>query len=174
MGLPAVLLFFREYGQTSGHFVHKLGCGRGTGAFIYAQSADETSPALAAFAPASTALFSCRFKRSCPPRWQRRLKRQRRQSVEHTTLCYAKSCAKGCPFGNPAQRVTASPVPTGRKRGTISSPPIVPLLLSHSACRLPNLNVPQYFLIGCQPKIQFLFFYSIRSRTARGNAFIKI
>ena len=57
MGLPDVLLFFREYGQTSGHFVHKLGCGRGTGAFIYAQSADETSPALAAFAPQAQPCF---------------------------------------------------------------------------------------------------------------------
>jgi hypothetical protein len=32
-----------------------------------------------------------------------------------------------------------------------------PLLLSHSACRLPKLNVSQYFLIGCQPRITFLF-----------------
>ena len=38
--------------------------GRGTGAFIYALSADETRPALAAPRHASTALFSCRFK--CP------------------------------------------------------------------------------------------------------------
>ena len=36
--------------------------GRGTGAFIYALSADETRPALAAPRHASTALFSCRFK----------------------------------------------------------------------------------------------------------------
>ena len=45
--------------------------GRGTGAFIYALSADETSPALAALRYASTALFSCRFKYPCPPRRQR-------------------------------------------------------------------------------------------------------
>ncbi len=38
--------------------------GRGTGAFIYALSADESRPALAAPRHASTALFSCRFK--CP------------------------------------------------------------------------------------------------------------
>ena len=44
---------------------------RGTGAFIYALSADETSPALAALRHASTALFSCRFKYPCPPRRQR-------------------------------------------------------------------------------------------------------
>ena len=45
--------------------------GRGTGAFIYALSADETSPALTASRHAITALFSCRFKRPCPPRRQR-------------------------------------------------------------------------------------------------------
>ena len=45
--------------------------GRGTGAFIYAQSAVETRPVLAAPRHASTALFSCRFKCPCPPRRQR-------------------------------------------------------------------------------------------------------
>ena len=40
--------------------------GRGTGAFIYALSADESRPALAAPRHASTALFSCRFKCPCP------------------------------------------------------------------------------------------------------------
>ena len=45
--------------------------GRETEAFIYALSADETSPALAALRHAITALFSCRFKRPCPPRRQR-------------------------------------------------------------------------------------------------------
>ena len=53
--------------------------GRGTGAFIYAQSAVETRPVLTALRHASTALFSCRFKCPCPPRRQRHLKRQRRQ-----------------------------------------------------------------------------------------------
>ena len=56
--------------------IHKFGVGRGTGAFIYALSADETRPALAAPRHASTALFSCRFKSCrfkcpCPPRRQR-------------------------------------------------------------------------------------------------------
>jgi len=45
--------------------------GRGTGAFIYALSADETRPALEAPRHTSTALFSCRFKCPCPPRRQR-------------------------------------------------------------------------------------------------------
>ena len=45
--------------------------GRGTGAFIYAQSAVETRPVLTALRHASTALFSCRFKCPCSPRRQR-------------------------------------------------------------------------------------------------------
>src|SRR5699024_10957114 len=45
--------------------------GRGTEAFIYAQSAVEDRPALTAPRHASTALFSCRFKYPCPPRRQR-------------------------------------------------------------------------------------------------------
>ena len=45
--------------------------GRGTGAFIYAQSAVETRPVLTAPRHASIALFSCRFKCPCPPRRQR-------------------------------------------------------------------------------------------------------
>ena len=47
------------------------GVRRGTGAFIYAQSAVETRPVLTALRHASTALFSCRFKCPCPPRRQR-------------------------------------------------------------------------------------------------------
>ena len=53
-----------------GHFVPKSGVGRGTGAFIYALSADESSPALAAPRHAITALFSCCFKCACPTRRQ--------------------------------------------------------------------------------------------------------
>ena len=45
--------------------------GRRTGAFIYALSAVENRPALAAPRHTSTALFSCRFKCPCPPRRQR-------------------------------------------------------------------------------------------------------
>ena len=45
--------------------------GRGTGAFIYALSAVETRPALAAPRYTSTALFSCRFKCPCHPQRQR-------------------------------------------------------------------------------------------------------
>ena len=51
--------------------IHKFDVGRGMGAFIYALSAGETSPVLAAPRHAITALFSCRFKCPCPPGWQR-------------------------------------------------------------------------------------------------------
>ena len=62
---PGVWLQLRDTLSTS------RSVGRGTGAFIYALSADETRPALAAPRHASTALFSCRFKCPCPPRRQR-------------------------------------------------------------------------------------------------------
>jgi len=62
--------FFVSVSTSSGHFVPKSGVGQGTGAFIYALSAGETSPALAAPCHAITALFSCRFKCPCPPRRQ--------------------------------------------------------------------------------------------------------
>ena len=62
--------FFVSVSTSSGHFVPKSGIGRGTGAFIYALSADETTPALAAPRHTITALFSCCFKCSCHPGWQ--------------------------------------------------------------------------------------------------------
>ena len=66
--IPATHFFYGVYQQL--HFVPKSGVGRGTGAFIYALSADETSPAVAAPRHAITAPFSCRFKCPCPPRRQ--------------------------------------------------------------------------------------------------------
>lgn len=68
--LPAHFNFSGSVSTSSGCFVPKFGVGRGTEAFIYALSADETSPALAALRHAITALFSCRFKCPCPPRRQ--------------------------------------------------------------------------------------------------------
>ena len=59
--------FFVSVSTSSGHFVPKSGVGQGTGAFIYALSAGETSPALAAPCHAITALFSYRLKCPCPP-----------------------------------------------------------------------------------------------------------
>ena len=68
--LPAHLNFERKIRLLFRESVHKFGVGCGTGVFIYALSADESSPALAAPRHAITALFSCCFKCPCPPWWQ--------------------------------------------------------------------------------------------------------
>ena len=75
--------------------------GRGTGAFIYALSADESRPALAAPCHAITALFSCRFKRPCPPRRQRHFHGNADRA--YNTLHFASKvvCQGASPFGNP-------------------------------------------------------------------------
>ena len=78
--------------------------GRGTGAFIYALSADENSPALAAPRHAITALFSCRFKCPCPPRRQRHFRSNADRA--YNTLHFASKvvCQRESPFGNPGQQ----------------------------------------------------------------------
>ena len=86
--------FFVSVSTSSGHFVPKSGVGRGTRAFIYALSADKTSPAFAALRHAITALFSCRFKCPCPPRRQRHFTATPTERITHYTV-QAKSCAKG-------------------------------------------------------------------------------
>ena len=75
--------------------------GRGTGAFIYALSADETSPALAAPRHASTALFSCRFKCPCPPRRQPHFRSNADRA--YNTLHFASKvvCQRGAPLETP-------------------------------------------------------------------------
>lgn len=78
--------------------------GRGTGAFIYALSADENRAALAAPRHTSTALFSCRFKCPCPPRRQRHFHGNADRA--YNTLHFASKvvCQRGHPFGNPRQQ----------------------------------------------------------------------
>ena len=66
-----ICLLFRECVHKFGTFCPEVRHRTRDGAFIYALSADETSPALAAPRHAITALFSCRFKCPCPPRRQR-------------------------------------------------------------------------------------------------------
>ena len=88
-------------------FVPKSGVGRGTGAFIYTLSADETSSALAAPRHAITALFSCRFKCPCPPRRQRHFHGNTDRA--YNTLHFASKvvCQKGlCPLWIPPQEKT--------------------------------------------------------------------
>ena len=62
--------FYRSKSTSSGHFVTKSSVERGTGDFIYALSADETTPVFAAPRHTITALLSCCFKCPCPPGWQ--------------------------------------------------------------------------------------------------------
>ena len=74
--LPAHFNFERKICLLFRECVHKFGTfcpevRRRTRAFIYALSAGETSPALAALRHTITTLFSCCFKSHCPPRRQR-------------------------------------------------------------------------------------------------------
>ena len=66
-----ICLLFRECVHKFGTFCPEVRRRTRDGAFIYALSADETSPALAAPRHAITALLSCRFKCPCPLRRQR-------------------------------------------------------------------------------------------------------
>ena len=78
--------------------------GRRTRAFIYALSADETSPALAAPRHIITALFSRCFKCACPPRRQRHFRSNADRA--YNTLHFASKvvCQGASPFGNPGQQ----------------------------------------------------------------------
>ncbi len=80
--------------------------GRGTGAFIYALSADESRPALAAPRHASTALFSCRFKCPCPPRRQRHFHGNAGRAYNTLHFASQSRVPNGgvAPFGNPRQQ----------------------------------------------------------------------
>ena len=96
--------FFVSVSTSSGHFVPKSGVGRGPGAFIYALSADETSPALAAPRHAITALFFCCFKCPCPTRRQPHFRSNADRA--YNTLHFASKvvCQGASPFGNPGQQ----------------------------------------------------------------------
>ena len=96
--------FFVSVSTSSGRFVPKFGVVRGTGAFIYALSADETSPAFAAPRHAITALFSCCFKCPCPTRRQPHFRSNADRA--YNTLHFASKvvCQGASPFGNPGQQ----------------------------------------------------------------------
>ena len=102
--------------------------GRGTGAFIYALSADENSPALAAPRHASTALFSCRFKCPCPPRWQRHFHGNAVRAYNTLHFASQSRVPNGgvAPFGNPHKKRRYATPPRGAYRlFLLSSPPAV-------------------------------------------------
>ena len=102
--------------------------GRGTGAFIYALSADESRPALAAPRHASTALFSCRFKCPCPPRRQRHFHGNAGRAYNTLHFASQSRVPNGgvAPFGNPHQKRRYATPPRGAYRlFLLSSPPAV-------------------------------------------------
>ena len=97
-------LAYQNFFTSLGRFVPKSSVGRGTEAFIYALSADKTSPAFAAPRHAITALLSCRFKCPCPPRRQPHFRSNADRA--YNTLHFASKvvCQRGSPFGNPGQQ----------------------------------------------------------------------
>ena len=103
--------------------------GRGTGAFIYALSADESRPALAAPRHASTALFSCRFKCPCPPRWQRHFHGNAGRAYNTLHFASQSRVPNGAlpPLWKPPQeKAVCFPPPRGAYRlFLLSSPPAV-------------------------------------------------
>ena len=90
--------------------------GRKTGAFIYALSAGENRPALAAPRHASTALFSCRFKCPCPPRRQRHFhgNADRAYNTLHFALQSRVPNGGVAPFGTPHKKRRYATPSTGR------------------------------------------------------------
>ena len=102
--------------------------GRGTGAFIYAQSAVETRPVLTAPRHASTALFSCRFKCPCPPRRQRHFHGNADRAYNTLHFASQSRVPNGgvAPFGNPHKKRRYATPPRGAYRlFLLSSPPAV-------------------------------------------------
>ena len=90
--------------------------GRGTGAFIYAQSAVETRPVLTALRHASTALFSCRFKCPCPPRRQRHFHGNADRAYNTLHFAPQSRVPNGgrCPLWKPPQEKAVRYPSTGR------------------------------------------------------------
>ena len=90
--------------------------GRGTGAFIYALSADENRPALAAPRHTSTTLFSCRFKCPCPPRRQRHFHGNADRAYNTLHFAPQSRVPNGgrCPLWKPPQEKAVRYPSTGR------------------------------------------------------------
>ena len=127
-GCPLSCYFSGSVATTSGHFVHKSKRGTRDGAFIYALSADETSPALAASRLAITALFSCRFKCPCPPRRQRHFHGNADRAYNTLHFASQSRVPNGgvAPFGNPHKKRRYATPPRGAYRlFLLSSPPAV-------------------------------------------------
>ena len=126
--LSRLFQFYGSKSTSSGHFVTKSSVERGTGAFIYAQSAVETRPVLTALRHASTALFSCRFKCPCPPRRQRHFHGNAGRAYNTLHFASQSRVPNGgvAPFGNPHKKRRYATPPRGAYRlFLLSSPPAV-------------------------------------------------
>ena len=113
---------------TSGQVGPKSKRGTMDGGFIYALSADETRPALAAPRHTSTALFSCRFKCPCPPRRQRHFHGNADKAYNTLHFASQSRVPNGgvAPFGNPHKKRRYATPPRGAYRlFLLSSPPAV-------------------------------------------------
>lgn len=95
-----ICLLFRECVHKFGTFCPEVRRRTRDGAFIYALSADETSPALAAPRHAITALFSCRKNALALSGGNGIFTATPTERITHYTL-QAKSCAKGVPLWKP-------------------------------------------------------------------------
>lgn len=113
--------FFGSMGKLSEHFVHKLERGRGTGISYMPCPLMKFVPFLRLSPRKHSPVFlpfETETQTNC---------------ITHYTLL-RKAVLQNVFLWKPCQCVTVSSVPAGRKRGTISSPPIVPLLLF--CCRI--------------------------------------
>ena len=127
-GYPLSCYFSGSVATTSGHFVHKSERRTKNGAFIYALSAVENRPALAAPRHTSTALFSCRFKCPCPPRRQRHFHGNADRAYNTLHFASQSRVPNGgvAPFGNPHKKRRYATPPRGAYRlFLLSSPPAV-------------------------------------------------
>ena len=128
LGLSRPFQFFRECVHKFGMFCPEVRHRTRDGAFIYALSADETSPALAAPRHAITALFSCRFKCPCPPWWQPHFRSNADRAYNTLHFASQSRVPNGgvAPFGNPHKKRRYATPPRGAYRlFLLSSPPAV-------------------------------------------------
>ena len=131
-GCPLSCSPFRECGrpQLRDTLSTSRSVGRGTGAFIYALSADETRPALTAPRHTSTALFSRRFKCPCPPRRQRHFHGNADRAYNTLHFASQSRVPNGgvAPLGTPHKKRRHASPPRGAYRlFLLSSPPAVPV-----------------------------------------------
>ena len=124
-GCPLSCCFSGSVATTSGHFVHKSERRTRDGAFIYALSAVENRPALAAPRHASIALFSCRFKCPCPPRRQRHFHGNADRAYNTLHFASQSRVPNGgvAPFGTPHKKRRYATPPRGAYRLFLSSSP---------------------------------------------------